>query len=76
MRNNSEEPVFPFISQVARGSQDDREFAGLTKREYFAGLFLQGHIAHRGISVPEANISNKNTVKMALDLADELLKQL
>lgn len=55
----------------------DSEFTGLTKREYFAGLAMQGLIASpnfkdakNGMSVP------KQITISAIVFADELLKQL
>ena len=52
-----------------RGSQN-----GLTKREYFAGLAMQGLLSGHAI---EKYSSGVNTVaKFAIEYADELLKQL
>jgi hypothetical protein len=45
---------------------------GLTKREYFAGLFIQGELS--GNSKEWAN--EKDLVQRGLLIADELLKQL
>jgi hypothetical protein len=45
--------------------------AGLTKREYFAGLAMQSFITQYSGLVKEELI-----VKYSIDLADELLKQL
>jgi len=69
-------------------STDGKTFTydGLTKREYFAGLAMQGMLA--SISTIEAAQSIKDTgtqhsisygeviAKIAVDSADELLKQL
>ena len=60
--------AFPMLNPDP--SQND-EF-GLTKREYFAGLFIQGEISNNG-----TNWSNeKHLVQRGLLIADELLKQL
>lgn len=49
-------------------------FQDLTKREYFAGLAMQGMIAN---SHPELIQYNEaKTAKWAISVADELLKQL
>lgn len=45
---------------------------GLTKREYFAGLAMQGLIA----SDPDGNISQRKAVELSIEYADELLKKL
>lgn len=45
---------------------------GLTKREYFAGLAMQGLLANRSFSdQPDSAI-----VKFSISITDELLKQL
>lgn len=71
---NSEEQAFPFRS-VSHSETEDNNY-GLTKREYFAIKCLQGLIAYPGKL--EGN-SQKNIDKMcqfAIELSDELLKQL
>lgn len=55
--NNADKPAFP------------ESVAGLTKREYFAGLAMQA-ISSRGL------FSEKDVAKMATDQADALLKKL
>ena len=48
-------------------------YQGLTKREYFAGLAMQGLIAN----APNGHLSNsKEGVSLAIQWTDELLKQL
>ena len=60
---NSDKPAYPFI---------DPEFTaeGLTKREYFAAMAMQGMVSNdfRG--------TTSQFAKIAIELADELLKQL
>lgn len=48
---------------------------GLTKREYFAAMAMQGILAQHEPGVYEP-ISTHMTIQSALSLADELLKQL
>jgi hypothetical protein len=61
---NSDKPINPITNQ--------HYSTGLTKREYFAGLFIQGEISNNG-----TNWSNeKHLVQRGLLIADELLKQL
>ena len=64
--NNANKAAFP--------STDGATFAtdGLTKREYFAGLAMQGIIAGRaGYGYKESDVAES-----AIIVADELLKQL
>lgn len=47
---------------------------GLTKREYFAAMAMQGYIASYGGTTTEPNVSI--VVKKAVEYADALLKEL
>ena len=58
---NSEQPINPIVME--------NTLPGLTKREYFAGLAMQGMLAG-------GNYSETETPYCAVKLADELLKQL
>jgi len=63
VRNSAMPTVVPLSGNVVVGF-------GLTKREYLAGMFLQGDLAHSGtlgLSRPE------DAVKVAFRLADALL---
>lgn len=63
IRNNSNGNAFPL-------SHGDSFATGLTKREYFAGLALQGLLA-------DPNVTNfKLVVRDAVSLADDLLIEL
>lgn len=81
---NSEQQAFP-------SQQDEEGFlltkGGLTKREYFAGLALQGLLSNpahndtilmgvNGGGVEKGFIALDLVVKEAIGYADELLKQL
>lgn len=46
---------------------------GLTKREYFAGLAMQGLCSYNG-TMNEHNV--ESTIRRSIEIADELLKQL
>jgi len=68
---NSDRQAFPLPST------DAEICPGLNKREYFAGLALQGLLASR--SIAEQDTDDKATVlyvRTSIALADELLKQL
>lgn len=74
---NGKEPITPCTIQGRQGWGDkptisDREVYGLTKREYFAGLAMQGILSN-----PEFNnLDIENSAVLAVNQADELLKQL
>tara|TARA_R110002096_G_scaffold434060_2_gene654608 strand:+ start:530 stop:733 length:204 start_codon:yes stop_codon:yes gene_type:complete len=61
--NNADMPAMP----IPRGVYND-DTAGLTKREHFAGLAMQGLLAHYGDSY--------NHYLAAVEFADALLKAL
>lgn len=63
---NGEKQVYPL--QDVRGTILQ---TGLTKREYFAGLAMQGFLANQRLSATEQNVAKASVI-----LADELLKQL
>jgi hypothetical protein len=61
---NADKPIYP----IYKGDNDIISDYGLTKREYFAGLAMQGLILN--------GFSTGLTCGAAIELADELLKQL
>lgn len=70
---NSNQPITPILDMNANLSN----LIGLTKREYFAGLAIQGLLANSYISEQIRNCDNKNWIaREALENADKLLKQL
>ena len=82
---NKDKPVYPIHWTDHEGNA--RIDSGLTKREYFAGLALQGILAgmnsslegfemmQRGASQENISIA-KNVTTLSLTYADQLLKQL
>lgn len=64
---NSEQPIHP-------KSILDEVNIGLTKREYFAGLALQGLLA--SMTESNWNTEEKTLAEFSVRLADALLKQL
>lgn len=75
---NSEQPAFP-PSKSNLGMSVDMK--GLTKREYFAVIVLQGLISGytNSCKVNEAYIpfiEHKELVKHSIEITEELLKQL
>lgn len=85
---NANKPINPSINSVENGegnlcavfTESGKE--GLTKREYFAGLFIQGILAAQSEMRCNGYQNNhfggqvENIVREALDITDELLKQL
>ena len=72
---NADKPINPVLTQ-SPSLQNDTSL-GLTKREYFAGLAMQGLISSCDWNFTTFNKDLiEATSKNAIDLADELLKQL
>ena len=71
----ADKPINPVLTQ-SPSLQNDTSL-GLTKREYFAGLAMQGLISSCDWNFTTFNKDLiESTSKNAIDLADELLKQL
>ena len=69
---NQDKPAYPTIHQNSDGTLDYSLNQGLTKREYFAGLAMQGLLAtSRNLSTDSKWLS-----EAAIRYADELLNQL
>jgi hypothetical protein len=65
--DNSEQPAFPFVASDSNVNNQ----GGLTKREYFAAMAIQGLLANPNIG----NDANRVVVD-SIELADILLEQL
>ena len=75
---NADKPTYP-LEFKKEGSYNTEGWSnGLTKREYFAGLAMQGLISSftEKASYGGWGTEMEATVKCAIDYADELLKQL
>ena len=78
---NSDKPINPIVQEENIGQGGKilmcTEY-GLTKREYYAGLALQGLISSftEKASYGGWGTEMEATIKCAIDYADELLKQL
>jgi hypothetical protein len=68
--NNSDQPAFP-TKELLESTDVVFKKGGLTKREYFAGLALQGFLS-RDIN----NMDGSEIVGASISYADELLQQL
>lgn len=79
---NSEQPAFPHIitelDEIDGTTVNNTEYSGLTKREYFAGLAMQGLLSNLRIVRPSDKDEKENVAfaKGCVQYADELLKQL
>ncbi len=72
---NADKPINPVLTQ-SPSLQNDTSL-GLTKREHYAGLALQGIIAGRKDELYKIkNETIKIYVELSIKSADELLKQL
>ncbi len=69
---NGKEPINPHLVHTHSGEVQEYS-KGLTKREYFAGLAMQGILAAQTIT---GFMESKEVAKRAVRQADELLKQL
>lgn len=69
---NSEQPINPISNED--NYENTTYLRGLTKREYFAGLAMQGMLAN-GYGDFKTEF-NDYIAKLAIEQADELLKQL
>lgn len=79
--DNKNQPLVP-CTMEKRGNIPDRFYDdkksqwtytvnGLTKREYFAGLAMQGYVTSLGLET-----STKDVAKWAVEMADALLEEL
>lgn len=73
---NKDLPAFPFVESATPGESVS---LGLTKREYIATMCLQGLLANSDYncpSRPKNMVTTGNTIIVALNYADCLLKEL
>ena len=84
---NADKPIYPTTSQKINETEffeynlpnKEKQYSGLTKREYFAGLAMQGLLANSygGMTSGGSRTFSPNEIsKLAVLHADELLKQL
>jgi|GEM_PF-1300433 len=81
--NNADKPINGIIRSETDGENrfigvyTDYQDAGLTKREYFAGLAMQGFLANRWSKESVDFQGNPIAIaEFSINCADELLKQL
>ena len=80
--SNSKKSAFPYVEIKKEFSHENGHFEtkinhdGLTKREYFAAMALQGLLASPGTLDGSFEKNAKTFSQASVILADELLKQL
>lgn len=77
---NSKQPAYPTVKITSDGDIGAID-GGLTKREYFASNILKGLVSNpewaKSMNIPDDwDKFNERIVSGAIDLTDELLKQL
>ena len=78
--NNADKPINPIkgADDIFYNEQDEsfikqvKPFIGLTKREYFAGLAMQGILANSSLN----NLKEETVAEISVLCADKLLEQL
>lgn len=79
---NADKPINPFKSIKLNGKEffeynlpyNHKQYSGLTKREYFAGLALQGFCSNQEFM---SNLGKTELIaRSCIEIAEELLKQL
>jgi hypothetical protein len=75
MENNKNQPAFPVLEVKQLGDKLllDCAAVGVSKREYFAGLALQGLIACADVKFAS---TAENFARHAVEIADALLSEL
>jgi len=79
--SNADKPINPCTIKGRQGFGNqptipNREVYGLTKREYFAGLAMQGMIQNMHIKLNLSKTEADIIASQSIQFADELLKQL
>ncbi|AQX52442.1 hypothetical protein CMU81_02395 [Elizabethkingia anophelis] len=85
---NADKPIYPAVAEKINGTEfteyslphSQLQLSGLSKREYFAGMFLQGILSSqtekRSYGSGNSSSEIRSHCEEAIDFADELLKQL
>ena len=68
-------PQTAFNGEGLLTTSDEKEFTGLTKREYFAAKALQGVVSNQSF-LKNLNADPELVATAILEISDELLKQL
>ena len=72
---NPKQPIYPTVvverTRFATMPTMEVQYNGLTKREYFAAMAMQGYLAKTG-----TGFKNEQLADWCIQIADELLKQL
>lgn len=71
---NPNEPAFPFATNSISPYVDNQCFYGLTKREYFAAMAMQGFLSSKPGTPPLMDLNGFS--KSVIKIADAVLAQL
>ena len=69
--NNSDMPAMPHDIVFGKGYPENYDGTGLTKREHFAGIFMQALLIHHGRSADAGNCAHD-----AIEYTNALLEAL
>jgi hypothetical protein len=69
---NGKQPISATLTYNEVSGQPNGHLLGLTKREYFAGLAMQGIMANQNLTSTE----NDTIAKWSVEIADALLAEL
>lgn len=72
MATEKHEPAYPNPGEMWNGNK----VSGLTKREYFAALAMQGLSAFPGIIAGQTKITSTDIAKVSVKYADALIAEL
>lgn len=73
---NKNMPAFPMEKAFNQSESGFTQKFGLTKREWFAGMAMQGICANQSSVDNNSNTSHEWAATKAVAIADEILKQL
>ena len=68
-----DQPVFPCnVHRTERGEEWQEHVPGMTLRQHYAGVALQGYLAGRNASAPSDNYTRHDVARACWDYADAL----
>lgn len=76
MKTNGNDSVNPIKHFHSEGKDVSKVHNGLTKREYFAAMAMQGLIAHNCAHFKDEDLHETGIAKRSVKLADALIKTL
>ena len=74
--NNALQSAFGFVDNRSSSYEDNEVHYGLTKREYFAAMAMQGMLANIYSTMGQYEMELPDVAHDSVKAADDLLKQL